>query len=193
MVIYFKTYMPLPKRPSTWIVILLAIVLIAITIWIYWTLSAVEKATQDKSPIAPTKPKPVPSVPVATPEKKEPAPLPPIVVHTAAPELSTQLVAADQSPQQKLQMVDQILYIYRQGFGENPVGQNEDIVASMLGENAKRTAFLPKDSPAIQNGKLVDEWGTPYWFHPISSKQMEIRSAGPDKQLFTEDDLTLDQ
>ena len=185
--------MPLPKRPSTWIVILLSIVLIAITIWIYWTLSAVEKATGDKRPVVTTKPKPAPTAPVVTPEKKETPPLPPIVVHSSAPELAAQLVAADLSPQQKLQMVDQIMYVYRQGFGENPVGQNEDIVASMLGENEKRTAFLPKDSPAIQNGKLVDEWGTPYWFHPINSKQMEIRSAGPDKQLFTEDDLTLDQ
>ena len=41
----------------------------------------------------------------------------------------------------------------------------------------------------IVKGQLVDRWGTAYWFHPNSSYQMEIRSAGPDKNLFTADDV----
>ncbi len=113
---------------------------------------------------------------------------PPITISPAATELGAALLRKD-DPAGALQAVEQLLYFYRQGLGENPVGQNEDVVAAMLGENSKRAAFLPPDSPAIQGGRLVDPWGTPYWFHPVSRDRMEIRSAGPDRELFTSDDL----
>jgi hypothetical protein len=118
----------------------------------------------------------------------EPLP-PPVTVLPIASELATALVRKD-DPAASLQAVEQLLFFYKQGFGENPVGQNEDIVAALLGENSKRAAYLPPDCPAIKDGKLLDPWGTPYWFHPVSRKQMEIRSAGPDRELFTSDDLT---
>lgn len=121
------------------------------------------------------------------PAKPAPEP-PPITIVPAATELSAALLRKD-DPAGALDAVGQLLYFYRQGLGENPVGQNEDIVAAMLGENSKRAAYLPADSPAIKNGKLVDPWGTPYWFHPVSRDRMEIRSAGPDRELFTADDL----
>lgn len=116
---------------------------------------------------------------------------PPITVMPAALGLSAALVRKD-DPAGALQAVEQLLYFYRQGLGENPVGQNEDIVAAMLGGNPKRAAYLPVDSPAIKDGKLLDPWGTPYWFHPVSRDRMEILSAGPDRELFTSDDLRND-
>jgi hypothetical protein len=39
------------------------------------------------------------------------------------------------------------------------------------------------------DGELVDPWGTPYFFHQLSGTDMEIRSAGPDKTMWTDDDL----
>lgn len=114
--------------------------------------------------------------------------LPPITVVPAASELGAALLRKE-DPAGALEAVEQLLYFYRQGLGENPVGQNEDVVAAMLGANAKRAAYLPADSPAIKDGKLLDPWGTPYWFHPVSRDRMEIRSAGPDRELFTNDDL----
>ncbi len=39
------------------------------------------------------------------------------------------------------------------------------------------------------NGELVDRWGTPYFFHQISGADTEIRSAGPDKIMYTADDI----
>lgn len=113
---------------------------------------------------------------------------PPITVLPAATELGAALLRKD-DPAGALQAVEQLLYFYRQGLGENPTGQNEDIVAAMLGENPKRAAYLPANSPAIKDGKLLDPWGTPYWFHPVSRDRMEVRSAGPDRELFTSDDL----
>lgn len=131
------------------------------------------------------------AAPVASSPPESPLPSsepPPITVAPAAIELSAALLRKD-DPAGALQAVEQLLYFYRQGLGENPVGQNEDIVAAMLGENSKRAAFLPPNSPAIKDGKLLDPWGTPYWFHPVSRDRMEIRSAGPDRDLFTSDDL----
>lgn len=108
-----------------------------------------------------------------------------------AAELDALLRQPEAPPEDELGAIDQLLYLYRQGFGENPVGQNEDVVAALLGENPKRTAWLSPASPSIVDGKLVDRWGSPYWFHPVSGKKMEIRSAGPDRDLFTADDLAL--
>lgn len=105
--------------------------------------------------------------------------------------LDAQLRQPDALPEDELGAVDQLLYHYRQGFGENPVGQNEDVVAALLGQNSKQTAWLSPQSPSIVDGKLVDRWGSPYWFHPVSGKHMEVRSAGPDRELFTADDLAL--
>ena len=94
-----------------------------------------------------------------------------------------------ENPEAHRQAVEQVLFFYRRAFGENPVGQNEDITAALLGANPQSLAFLPHGSAAIANGQLVDPWGTPYWFHPLSGQQMEIRSAGPDRELFTPDDV----
>ena len=129
-----------------------------------------------------------PGADVAIPPTPTP---PPITVLPVARELSGALLRKE-DPTGALQTVEQLLYFYRQGLGENPVGQNEDIVAALLGENPKRAAYLPADSPAIKDGKLLDPWGTPYWFHPVSRDRMEIRSAGPDRELFTSDDLRND-
>lgn len=121
-----------------------------------------------------------PSQPVAEPEP---------VLMPVATELSAALNRVESSPEEDLQAVGQMLYFFRQGFGENPVGQNEDVVAALTGQNPGRAAYLPKDSPSIVEGRLVDRWGSPYWFHPVSGQHMEIRSAGPDRELFTPDDL----
>ena len=51
-------------------------------------------------------------------------------------------------------------------------------------------ALIPPDHPAInRRGELCDRWGTPFFFHAESAKQMSIRSAGPDKKMWTDDDV----
>ena len=59
------------------------------------------------------------------------------------------------------------------------------------GENPKQAKFLkPEDGMRTNpNGELIDPWGTPYFFHQLSGHEMEIRSAGPDKIMWTADDL----
>ena len=75
----------------------------------------------------------------------------------------------------------------RQG---NPWGENRDITTSLTGSNARSIALLPRRHPAINTaGELIDRWGTPYFFHQLSGTRMEIRSAGPDRVLHTDDDV----
>lgn len=48
----------------------------------------------------------------------------------------------------------------------------------------------PEDSMRINDSaELVDNWGTPFFFHQLSGTDMEIHSAGPDRRMWTPDDL----
>jgi hypothetical protein len=75
-------------------------------------------------------------------------------------------------------------------FGGNPVGTNPEITKVLGGDNPKQVNFLKADGNRVNsNGELVDAWGTPYFFHQISRTEMEIHSAGPDRIMWTLDDL----
>jgi hypothetical protein len=82
---------------------------------------------------------------------------------------------------------------YGSMFGGNPVGTNPEITAALNGKNPKQARLLQPDAGMRinGNGELVDPWGTPYFFHQLSGSQMEIHSAGPDKKMWTEDDLVI--
>jgi hypothetical protein len=71
-----------------------------------------------------------------------------------------------------------------------PIGDNRDLVRVLSGANPLRLAVLPPGHPAIDaEGRLLDRWGTPYHIHPLGAALISVRSAGPDRRLFTEDDL----
>jgi len=80
---------------------------------------------------------------------------------------------------------------YGSRYGGNPVGENAEITRALNGENPNGAKFITEESGLRINGQgeLVDYWGTPFFFHQVSGTQMEIRSAGPDKQMWTADDL----
>jgi hypothetical protein len=74
----------------------------------------------------------------------------------------------------------------------NPVGENNEITAALTGANSLKLALIPANHPAINaSGELCDRWGTPFVFHQLSGTRMEIRSAGPDRKLYTADDAVL--
>jgi len=78
---------------------------------------------------------------------------------------------------------------YRTIAGENPVGTNAEIMAAVMGGNPKQATLGPPEGMGLnENGELIDRWGTPYFFHQLSRDQMEIRSAGADKVMWTDDD-----
>jgi hypothetical protein len=78
---------------------------------------------------------------------------------------------------------------YRLALGGNPVGSNAEITKALSGANPKKTKFLPADGIRVSDkGEVIDPWGTPYFFHQLSGSEMELRSAGPDRKMWTADD-----
>jgi hypothetical protein len=123
------------------------------------------EATTPQAPVKPPTPVPAPTVP----ETLE----------------STSLPAAT-----VLENMRTTIRQYASAFGENPVGTNPEITTALDGENSKHINFLKQDGNRVNaRGELVDIWGTPYFFHQISGHEMEIRSAGPDRVMYTPDDL----
>ncbi len=81
---------------------------------------------------------------------------------------------------------------YRTRMGENPVGTNAEIMKAIMGDNPAKAMLGPPEGQTLNDaGELVDRWGTPYFFHQLSAQHMEIRSAGPDKQMWTADDVVI--
>jgi len=82
---------------------------------------------------------------------------------------------------------------YGEMFGGNPVGTNPEITSQLSGNNPKHINFINPQTGVRVNadGELVDTWGTPYFFHQISGTETEIHSAGPDKIMWTSDDLVI--
>ena len=78
---------------------------------------------------------------------------------------------------------------YRTLAKENPVGTNAEIMAAVMGGNAKQATLGPPEGMSLnESGELIDRWGTPYFFHQLARDEMEIRSAGADKVMWTDDD-----
>jgi len=93
-------------------------------------------------------------------------------------------------PLQSIYAVEQLFADYRYAYKENPVGsENAEITQQLLGKNPKRIVFIDPRCAALRGTELVDQWGTPFFFHALSGQQMQVRSAGPDRQLWTADDV----
>jgi hypothetical protein len=80
---------------------------------------------------------------------------------------------------------------YRLAFKQNPVGNNAEITRALSGKNSRGTRYLPPDAHINDKGQLTDHWDQPVFFHQISSALMEVRSAGPDRIMWTADDEVL--
>ncbi len=79
---------------------------------------------------------------------------------------------------------------FRTAVGENPIGGNAEITKALLGDNLKQVKLqIPTGSTVNGEGEMCDRWGTPYFFHQISAKAMEVRSAGPDRTMWSNDDI----
>ena len=98
--------------------------------------------------------------------------------------------AASLPPLTVLDKARVMIHNYRAAFGENPVGSNPEITAALMGKNPKQINFVADSGLRVNDkGEMVDAYGTPFFFHQISGQEMEIRSAGQDKIMWTFDDL----
>ncbi len=121
-----------------------------------------------------------------------PEPFPQEITLLPVAEESFELNRADRTPLEDLQVLAAVLEGYRRAVKENPSGENREIVSALMGRNPRGVAVIPTHHPALgTDGQLLDRWGTPYFFHSVSSQATEIISAGPDRKLWTRDDLVL--
>ncbi|MGF1451254.1 MAG: hypothetical protein ACFB21_04155 [Opitutales bacterium] len=71
-----------------------------------------------------------------------------------------------------------------------PTGLHEEIIVTLRGNNPWGLPFLPDEHPRYDaQNRLTDRWDTPLFFHAESSTELAIRSAGPDRQMYTGDDV----
>jgi hypothetical protein len=128
-----------------------------------------------------------PAVPTSATVPNAPAkPVPYIVGSADAPPTNI-------APQIVLENMRRAVINYGSTFSGNPVGTNPEIAAALNGENPKQIKFIDSENGLRINGKgeLVDSWGTPFFFHQLSATDTEVRSAGPDKIMWTTDDLVI--
>ncbi len=104
---------------------------------------------------------------------------------------TTAVPPPDIPPEIVLQNVRHAITQYGAMFGGNPVGTNPEITAALAGDNSKGINFIKPEAGMRINdhGELVDHWDTPLFFHQLSGSDTEVRSAGPDRKMWTPDDL----
>ncbi len=110
--------------------------------------------------------------------------------------LAKELHSQDLSPQHDVDILHALLRQYLRHLKNRPavpIGNDSDLAKALTGHNPMRLTVLPSDNPALcADGRLRDRWGTPYFLHPQGRNTYEIRSAGPDRKLFSADDLLAD-
>ncbi len=132
------------------------------------------------------------TTPVSTSPSSSQSKIPAPQAAPEASDLAQELNSSATDIRADLRLVSGIIETFRTNFLQtgNPVGSNADITAALTGKNKLRLAFLPPNHPAINRaGELCDRWGTPFFFHAESAAKMEIRSAGPDKKMWNDDDV----
>jgi len=74
---------------------------------------------------------------------------------------------------------------------DRPLATPEDWGALLLGRWPGTEALLPTHHAALDSqARVIDRWGTPLHIHALGSGRFELRSAGPDRKLWTQDDVT---
>lgn len=92
--------------------------------------------------------------------------------------------------QQDVKLLSQLMLDYHGMLKRLPYGGNREFTSALLGKNRANERFIASNHPAVsKSGELVDRWGTAYFIHPIEQGLVEFRSGGPDRELWTDDDV----
>jgi hypothetical protein len=100
--------------------------------------------------------------------------------------------APDGSPARDMSLLARsiaaFLTIHKQAV-ERPLSANEEWSAALRGQRPGTTRWLEDSAPVFSpTGVIIDRHGSPVHFHALGHLSWEIRSAGPDRKLFTDDD-----
>lgn len=133
-------------------------------------------------------------VPPPSPARQE-SPLPQPAAPTAAASLLAGYGDPTTEPNDDLRKLHRVVTGYFsvvKDSSKHPIGGNADLAAALRGENPNREIFLPAAHPIFSaDGLLLDRWGSPLVVHPEAWRELELRSAGPDRIPYTDDDLVL--
>jgi len=98
-------------------------------------------------------------------------------VNVASNRLDTRIAKFNKDAEDLIQGLQQ----FKEFVGAYPLGNNRDVVKSLLGQSEKKVLILAvRKSDINSKGEVVDPWGTPMKFY-ISGDSLLIRSAGPNK------------
>lgn len=168
----------MPHRTFTIVVLLLVFAMLGVLVWVSNNLGTIKRKAVVPKSVA----------------QSQVAAIPP-----AAPTASESLLAGYGEPAtppiedlRKIQHVATGYFSVIKDSGRFAIGGNEDFSAALRGENPNREVFLRPENPVFSPaGLLVDRWGSPVIVHPEAWRQLELRSAGPDRIPYNEDDLIL--
>ena len=162
-----------------------AILVLALALWRPWEDGAAAPDSPPEKQAVSTPPSPsreADPLPSST-GPRPPAPQPP------PPEPTISI----QDRQRAMAAIDNLgftLRDYGTAMKGHPVGTNAEITAALLGDNPKQLKLeIPDGSTLNAANELCDPWGTPWFFHQLSATKTEVRSAGPDRKMYSEDDF----
>lgn len=141
------------------------------------------------APAADPAPGAIPGTPVV-PQPSPTVPMPAVSPNTPIPPAPAAAPVPRDEIEAEIEEVQLALRDFRTRLGGNPVGNNAEITKALLGDNLKQVKIpVPSGAQLNGDGELCDRWGTPFFFHQLSGTQMEIRSAGPDRKMWSADDV----
>lgn len=119
-------------------------------------------------------------------------PTPAEIANQSRSPLADALGSPEVAPDAEPKLVYDLFQFYLREFGSFPAGENNpQWMNALRGSNPGRLPILPSDHPRLApDGSLLDAWSEPFFIHQVSPSQIQIRSAGPDRSLFTTDDIT---
>jgi hypothetical protein len=130
-----------------------------------------------------------------TPPAKSVVP-PAVVQSTPGDQMLESYGTAETAPREDLQWVQRVLnnaLIVVKRADTRHYSTNEDLADFLRGANPDRQVMVSSNSPIFgTDGRIVDRWGSPLIVHPIKNDRLELRSAGPDRQPWTDDDVVVD-
>ncbi|MBK1853690.1 hypothetical protein JO972_01855 [Verrucomicrobiaceae bacterium 5K15] len=154
----------------------------ALAVFFFWNRNTAPSELEQQPPIVtlPKPPPPKPEVPMGK---------------LIGEKLLHQYASDDTTLRDDLQAISRLSLSYItlvKNHANHPVGCNADLADAFHGKNPHQQRFLPDRHKVFNDeGEMIDRWQTPLFIHPVSAGRWEIRSAGPDRKLWTGDDLQL--
>ena len=87
-------------------------------------------------------------------------------------------------------LVQNACFSYLMEYNQFPPPDNQRLAAALLGENSRRVVFITLPKGALNTkGEIVDRWGTPLKITIKGNSEVQVISAGPDREFGTADDI----